>query len=59
MAKVDWRRGLAKVLVPAALAFGYLLWRDGGTLPSSLEFWGLVTLVSYAPGSAVLASFRP
>jgi len=48
-----------KVLVPAALAFGYLLWRDGGTLPSSLEFWGLVTLVSYAPGSAVLASFRP
>jgi hypothetical protein len=45
MAKVDWRRGLAKVLVPAVLAFGYLLWRDGGTLPSSIKFWGLVMLV--------------
>ena len=45
VATVDWRRGLAKVLVPAALALGYLLWRNGGTFPSSIRFWALIALV--------------
>lgn len=45
MATVDWRRGLAKALVPAVPAFGYLLWRNGGTLPGSIMFWGLIALV--------------
>jgi len=45
MATVNWRQGLAKVLVPAALAFGYLLWRNGGTLPSSIKFWGIIALL--------------
>ena len=55
MATVDWRRGLAKVLVPAALAFGYLLWRNGGTLPSSIRFWALIALVFLPEMAAGLA----
>jgi hypothetical protein len=55
MATVTWRRGLAKVLVPALLAFGYLLWRNGGTLPSSIKFWALIALVFLPEMAAGLA----
>lgn len=55
MAKVDWRRGLAKVLVPAALAFGYVLWRNGGTLHSSIRFWGIIALLFLPEIAAGLA----
>ena len=45
MATVNWPRGLAKVLVPALFAFGYLLWSNGGTLPGSIKFWGIIALL--------------
>ena len=40
-----WRRGALKALAFAAVAFGYVLWRHGGTLPASTRFWGLLALV--------------
>jgi hypothetical protein len=55
MPTVNWPRGLAKVLVPAALAFGYLLWRSGGTFPSSIKFWALIALVFLPEMAAGLA----
>ena len=45
MATVNWPRGLAKVLVLALFAFGYLLWSNGGTLPGSIKFWGIIALL--------------
>ncbi len=41
----EFRKGALKALAPAALGFGYLLWRYGGTLPTSARFWGLLALV--------------
>lgn len=55
MATVDWRRGLAKALVPAVLAFGYLLWRNGGTVPSTITFWALAALILLPELAAGLA----
>jgi len=55
MATVNWPRGLAKTLVPAALAFGYLLWRNGGTLPSSIRLWALIALVFLPEMAGALA----
>jgi hypothetical protein len=54
-ATVNWRRGLAKVLVPAALALGYVLWRNGGTSHSSIRFWGIIALLFLPEMAAGLA----
>jgi hypothetical protein len=45
MGTVDWRKGALKAIAPAALVLAYLLWRNGGTLPTSPRFWGLLLVI--------------
>jgi hypothetical protein len=45
MEPADWKKGALKTLAPFGLALGYLLWRNGGTLPASARFWALLFLV--------------
>jgi hypothetical protein len=45
MATVGRGRSLLKALVPPAAAIGYLCWRRGGTLPTSVTFWAIFAVL--------------